>query len=958
MEIKKLLKIKTMGVTPVEANGVLLNDSGTEYPVLNDSLVNTIIFPQLQASGYKLIALPCVFEKDGVSTAGLPVEDFEPTEEQEQQLYTLIGTRVEGLESHVEKATVDTSSLPETKISIQTREQFLAYLDNLRTTPDVIPMPLGYFVSQNALFSYEEYMSEEYASYVEVIEKRHSMPYRTFLKLAYALKCPANATYWDIVKKYYAYGFDGIRYSVIGKEEDSSMFGVYNRYQGSRYANSVIATGFINKSLKKFLPEKGYENSWKLDEFDQKWLTSMIQPDKDGKVNFPDNTLRKVTYTRRQNVDRVSTQCSGFRCEYDQDYIMLNDNYITNTFIVTSDFGGATVPGECIGLNPEAVERYRVWQYLYALAKENVDKRIERCTMSSFKLLQWFNYSPESALRYVALKAGYTMATKLVDTVSGAEDAEDFVMLPDEIYDEYFSPEWDSIKEKYGPDLEKYETVINDIVTGVINCDNIEKGRQADSSYSASSIFADLYAVHYALGISIDEISEKIKSTPVNTNIEFKVGDDVFTLNNSSINGHLDGYKQDMFKYRVDSANTANVFMEVRRVFREVGYDDCIRHVGAHVLLMNRTKKINDILDTLRMAFSKQIETHISAAVKRNQMQVGINAFVIEGLFEIYHTGQFTMSKIPGAEPYVANEEQIKTIRDAVKFKIDSLQAFSKYTQYQTREYTYEANGGQRRIPAEYGFSIFCTNARMLQDRVIPSTGVQIPEVPFFAVWKNWNGVMAGGQSVMQRLIELGIRTPNDIPVSQMYGQVAFLAEEYAGNAYSNQTSLAYYADRAEEDIKVYKLDDTEYYKAVTHPTEYTYPNLYVKTPTSTVPDASKYPQFKIGFKRIITINDYAADLKARGEVVTEEEKGVRSFSGFSSEVYRLGLNTLTLIPEAFGTKQLINDGDKFYTVDTKEEFDYTRVAEFESKGYPIKHVVGNTYVVKLSTGNIVEVRI
>ena len=63
MEIKKRLIMPGSA----EVNAVLLNDEGEEYPVFLESLHNTIIFPLLLESGYKLTSLPYGFVKNGVT---------------------------------------------------------------------------------------------------------------------------------------------------------------------------------------------------------------------------------------------------------------------------------------------------------------------------------------------------------------------------------------------------------------------------------------------------------------------------------------------------------------------------------------------------------------------------------------------------------------------------------------------------------------------------------------------------------------------------------------------------------------------------------------------------------------------------------------------------------------------------------------------------------------------------
>ena len=100
MEIKA--RLKTIGSN--EVNAVLLNDSGEEYPVFLKSLHNTIIFPALIESGYKLTGLPYGFIKDGVELNQLPIQSYECTEQEVEMMYNSIGVPVsqEELKKHID----------------------------------------------------------------------------------------------------------------------------------------------------------------------------------------------------------------------------------------------------------------------------------------------------------------------------------------------------------------------------------------------------------------------------------------------------------------------------------------------------------------------------------------------------------------------------------------------------------------------------------------------------------------------------------------------------------------------------------------------------------------------------------------------------------------------------------------------------------------------------------------
>ena len=100
MEIKSRLRVLNAN----EVNAVMLQDGNEIYPVFLKSLTNTIIFPELINSGYKLDSLPYGFVKDGTRLSDLPVENYQLSEAEEEAMYNSIGVPVDNdeLKKHID----------------------------------------------------------------------------------------------------------------------------------------------------------------------------------------------------------------------------------------------------------------------------------------------------------------------------------------------------------------------------------------------------------------------------------------------------------------------------------------------------------------------------------------------------------------------------------------------------------------------------------------------------------------------------------------------------------------------------------------------------------------------------------------------------------------------------------------------------------------------------------------
>jgi len=223
MEIVKLLRIPGQGSKPT---AVLLNDQGEEYPVFLESLTNTVYFNLLLESGYTFVGLPCQFKKDGQLILDLPVEDYNPTDIELEGMYNNIGAPMtfDELKAQISEEEVVGIPTPPTRYTITTREEFLEYLNTIKDTQLTDDfMPINYFVAPSARFTTDEYRSEKFSTYVQIMNRRRTMSYPKFIKLFNWLKqfgLNDNATEMDVLDAYFAWGMDGVSSPIVAKRRE------------------------------------------------------------------------------------------------------------------------------------------------------------------------------------------------------------------------------------------------------------------------------------------------------------------------------------------------------------------------------------------------------------------------------------------------------------------------------------------------------------------------------------------------------------------------------------------------------------------------------------------------------------------------------------------------------------------------------------------------------------------
>ena len=139
------------------------------------------------------------------------------------------------------------------------------------------------------------------------------------------------------------------------------------------------------------------------------------------------------------------------------------------------------------------------------------------------------------------------------------------------------------------------------------------------------------------------------------------------------------------------------------------------------------------------------------------------------------------------------------------------------------------------------------------------------------------------------------------------------------------------------------------------HPVEYLYPGIYQKAEPK--PYEGNILENKGIVIHIAYMREITADMfKAESNTYVSHCK---LFEGFDADTFYMGINVFMKLPTSDGvTKSLLYSTDKFVAVDTQQIYDFSRLPELMQAGYPITHVRNNIYLVKLISGDLMEVEL
>lgn len=919
-----LLKKRLIVDGGAEPTAVLINDEGEEYPVFLESLHNTVILPELMKSGYTLTSLPYGFVKDGVSFDQLPVENYTPTDVETELMYNSIGVKMnyDDIKAYISVSDAVGLPTPPTEYTIHTREELISYLSaTAMATLDDDFLPLNYFVAPDARFDIKEYLHSDNHKWVELITKRREMTLVKFHKLVAWLRekglIGANYTAIDVLDAYFSWGFDGLKFTPIAKRRENRPF----RLSPSKNVNAQVTRktqGLIDGAGNMLTPMNERDVAWKLPSNDPNFINEATK-------GLGVNDTRVIEYKCNATQDVTVLEGPQFNIQYSTDTVVMQMHTFTPIRVKSP-----TTVNEFIQLTqalPNHIDE--LWEFcaLQALARMLFDKRKPKVHTSSYKALTSVGANPETALNYVITKYDMNKEKKVV----GEDEAES---VPPYAVEEFLQ----------GKEVSDYaKGLFDDIMSGVFNIDNVGSGKSLEAMVSTQSTFNELYALHNVMGISLEDIFKQIRDVSGDDKtIVFSNGQYQHVVDVSVMKMSTNGYLTDVQSYDIQCADECSFFTYVTLVAREVGCDNCDRHVGIEFYMVNRShKQVAELLEQLVAMYEEKVSVTLADVVQQAKALRMKNVFALSRFFEIALKGTITWSKQLGGETIVATAEQRNTAKAHLETKIENLTAYCGFT----------VNAFSA---ATLSFNAYCVNAYCTPTYVIPrSPSVGIPEIPFYTAWMD---LAHTNRDFYAQMIGMQVLPIGFVSWSERYLDQQFIAREYIDP--TDVTSLFYCYNNAVSEVASWS--PTEVFTAVTHPVEYMFPGIVDSEEVrEQCAPREGAPVVRFGLKREITMNDYRDKLYPSTDIPVKMQY-IRQFRGFSAEAYMLlGADVFSKLPPESGAAiTILPTSESVYLADIDQVRSFTCLSELSTGVYPIVNVYDRIYLVRAADGRIWEARI
>lgn len=915
MDIVKLLRIN--GESD-EANGALIRDVGEEYPVFLESLTNTTYFPVLLESGYQFVGLPYNFKKDGTSIFELPVEDYVASEKELEQMYNGIGapTSYEDLKKKMVAEEVTTIPMPPTKYTITTREEFIKYLEDIQSISlDDDFLPINYFVAPQARFNLAEYCSDSMSKYTQIMSARREMSLPKFIKLFNWLKqfgLTDNATSQDVLDAYFAWGLDGLNAPIIAKRRQQQP-NILNGNNNTMVPSYRATHGFIDSAGNQLTPDNAPGVRWELPSNSPNYLNSVTQ-------SIPVGDTKVQEYRCKVPTTVTILEGPNYNIYYNPDCLVL----LLRMFLslrVKSPVAETNLPLD-LAL-PHNREELLKHCYMEALARELCSKRLLKVDVSSYKALYNCGANPYSALTYVATYDDMDKEVKNADSdtvMVTYRDIEDFINggLVEEAAREY----------------------LQGILDGSINIDNIHLAKQTESSVNTDSAFSEIYALHHVMGVSLEDIHKRISNITEDAQaLVFQNGGIKHTMDVTRLKYSMNGYLSDIQGYDLKNAEKCTAFIYVTNVAREVGSETARRHVGIEFFMVVRKPEVNKLIDKLAEKFEERVSYKLSDVNEQAKMRRLKNMFCLSRYFEIAMKGKITWPKGLGGDVEDVPFDMQRSFMATLQRKIENIVTFCSFT----------IQGTSSR---DIGFNMYCTNAYVTPEYVIPRKGYTIHEVPFFALWYNYAST---APEIYAQLIDIGALPRNFQSWSTRYDAEMFKSRTFKEMV--SDDTLTYYAKHATEEQRTWPTNLE--FDCVTHPIEYMFQGIERPEKdkiTLSMPRDGE-PSVRIGAFKDITHDDLK-DIMYPDTELEEPDQYIRQFAGFSAEAFEYCDDVISKIPFGDNCELVVNEGSQtVYVPKQSRTINFRQLTEV-MKDYNIVHVYDRMYMFRSLDGKLWEVRI
>lgn len=916
MEIVKLLRIPGQDTKPT---AVLINDQGEEYPVFLETLTNTVYFPLLIESGYQFIGFPYQFKKDGVPLNELPVEDYVPTDTELEGMYNSIGAPMshDELKASISEEEIVGIATPPTHYTITTREEFLEYLDTIKGVSLIDDyMPINYFVSPAARFTPEEFLSEKFTPYVQILNQRRVMSYPKFMKLFNWLKqfgLNDNATEMDMLDAYFAWGMDGISTPVIAKRREQRP----NALTGN--SNAPVASyrwtqGFIDSNGNLLTPESLSGIRWELPSSSPSYVSDVT-----ASLGIGDTIVQ--AFRCKIPTEVTVMEGASYTLHYNADSAVIFMR-LCNSLCVESIVNAGTIPLRLA--MPRNKQEFVDHCYMEALAKFLYEKRRCKAAVSSYKALTVCGANPHTALDYVATYDGAYRSS------NSGKETDDTIRLDSEDIKNYLN----------GVTVdEPVKDYLDGVLNGTVNIDKLSIAKRSEAQVNTTSVYNEIYALHYVFGIPLPEIYRRFSSITENDEVlVFEAKGLKHTVQVSPLKYSLNGYLTDIQNYDLINAERCTAFTYIVNVAREIGNDEHKRHVGIEFYMVLRRGRVNDLIDKLVHMYEEAIDFSVAKAKEAAQLRKLKYMFALSRYFEAALKGTITMPEKVGGKVINLQFEEQQQYAAGLQKKIENLTAFCSYTVQGASENT-------------ISFNLYCVNAYVTPEYVVPRKGFKIHEASFLALWNDYS---YSNPQVHAQLIGVGAINQRFRAWSTRYEAEQFITRNIFDGL--GEDTLTYYASKSAKEQNDWPRDLE--FTCVEHPIEYLFPGIeHDETRETKIAPRDGAPTVRIGGNRELEYEDMKFVIYPEVED-TVEEQYIRQFTGFSAEAFDICPDILSKIPSGDNCDLMVEVNNESIYIPAQERYiNFSQITEILND-YDIVHVYDRTYLFRSLDGKLWEVRI
>lgn len=909
-------RLYTRNSTPF---AVLLQDKEEHYPVFLETLTNTVVCDALIESGWQLCGLPYDFRKDGRKLESLPTEEWNPSLDEEQEMWDLIGDALSQseLKERITESPDLFISMPTGQYTINTREEFLAYLYAVESTELLDDfLPINYFVHPSALFDYEEYVDISNSRYISIMENRRTMSLPKFEKMiTWALHNGLKKDFEpiDLVEFYFQWGIDGLNLPVISKAREQRHIVLGAPQVTPDQVDSVVTRereiGLLTKGGEFIVPEQAQGKRWSPKDSD-----SVIT---EKRRDMAINEVIAVELQCKAPEEIIVLETLKCTIQFNTTRLMVGSKKQRTIAARSFERAGSFVHTRF--WNPAKWDAMKEDMYLKSIADTLVDKLTVKADVSSYRALLESGCSPLSALQriYTSLSLGEVDAINQEESV--ALDYEDL-----QVY----------LQDAFLP--QERVDVIEAIMSGETNIDKTNLGARADMNADSSRYYKDFYAAYSVLGISPEDIHKQVMSVNKTTEVlEFGTDDQKLIIELKRIDNKFKNFKADKRAYKQQQAEEADELLYVTCVARELGSEKAKKHVAISTYCVVKDSTVKMMLDELGEIFQEEVRDNVigdrmQAMYFGSTMVWACGAFFDFALKGITKFPDEMGGRVISCDPK-KRVEYIRYLRENIEDTVSLCD---------TNTYVYDKKSYWRR---------YCVNAVITVDEVMPRKGYNIPETSFAAVWNDFSN----RPEMLEKLVRLGHIPNRSFVCWDRRFYTNSLCEHELG-----VTGMDFYYENSENERRAYPKDKE--FVAVTHPLFYRYPKLDdgSEEEVATInPPRDGAPLFRIGEARILT-EESSKKLEELKDLEIKDAPGFKRFFGLDSDDFFFTKGNVSYPNNKRGQSTItITDATHFYTEEGGIK-EFIEIENIDRDKYPVTNVRGRKYIICDSLGELWEVTI